>query len=84
MWLFAKILFARGCKLLRAQSWQLVWVRVALLLLGGNSWIVGSMMEQLMLKEGIAQGRLHIGVVAAEHRLWQGSPWGCCNSSMYP
>lgn len=41
-------------------------------------------MVQLMLKEGIAQGRLHMGVVAAGRRLWQDSPWGCCNSSMYP
>lgn len=61
--------FPRECKLLRAQAWQLVWVRVALLLLLGNSWFIWSMMEQLMLKESIAQCRFHVGVVAAEHRL---------------
>lgn len=37
-----------------------------------------------MLKEGIAQCRLCVDVGAAEHGLWEGSPWGYCNSSMYP
>lgn len=37
-----------------------------------------------MLKEGIAQRRLRVDVAAAEHRLWEGSPWGYRNSSMYP
>lgn len=77
----AKILPKRTETVVRAQAAGLGQARFALSL--GERWFIGSVMEQVMLKEGIAPCRLHVEVAAAGHRLWEGSPRGYCNSSMY-